>query len=217
MWHGDKTQICKSALCSLYVVGCSRLGNILRLTNRGQISLYPFERCKHLSRPNRFPIRQVNIVLEQIEIFTGKSSHHSRNQKPNENICHALYPLPNYMKKEWCVEQACNPVSSWAYRDIFCTRHNFGSGSTKKWYVFRFEVWCFNRQPGLQRAQLAYDAQMEDKEKTRNKQVHYLTFEMEKTLPFSKLTMSYISGSIGFITLMSTTFSMGIQKRPRLA
>ena len=34
------------------------------------------------------------------------------------------------------------------------------------------------------------------KKKTKNKQVHYLTFDMEKTLPFSKLTTSYISGAL---------------------
>ena len=70
-------------------------------------------------------------------------------------------------------------------------------------------------QAHLQREQLTYDEQVEDKEKTRNKQVHNLTFYMGNTLPFSKLTTSYISGSFGFITLASTTFCMGIQKRPR--
>ena len=89
-------KICQSALHSLYVVGRSQLGILLRLINRGQISLYPCEQEKNLSRPNRLPIRQVNIVLEYIEIFTGKSSHNSRNKNLNENTCHALYPLPNY-------------------------------------------------------------------------------------------------------------------------
>ena len=66
-----KRQICKSALCSLYVVGRSRLlGNVLRVINRGQIYLSPSERGEHLSKPNCLPIRQVNIVLEHIEIFT---------------------------------------------------------------------------------------------------------------------------------------------------
>ena len=90
-----KKQICKSALCLWYVIGSSRLINILRLINRGQISLSPREWDKHLSRPNRLPMRQVNIVLEHIDIFTGKSSHHSRNKNPSDNTCHALYPLPN--------------------------------------------------------------------------------------------------------------------------
>ena len=45
-------------------------------------------------------------------------------------------------------------------------------------------------QAHLQRAQLAYDAQMEDKEEAWNKQVHYLTFDLEKPLPFPKLTSS---------------------------
>ena len=94
-----KKQICKSALCSLFVVGRSRLGNVLRII-RGQISLSQCELGKHLSRPNRVPMRQVIIDLEHIEIFTGKSSYHSRNQNPNENNCLALYPSPNYANKE---------------------------------------------------------------------------------------------------------------------
>ena len=197
------------------VVGRSRLGNVLRVINRGQIPLSPCERGKRLSRPNRLPIRQVNIDLEHIEIFTGKSSHHSRNQNPNENTWHALYPSPNYANKEKCIEQPCNLVSSWAYRDIFW--HNFGSGSTKSDTCSASKCDASTGdQAHLQRAQLAYDAQREDKEKTRIKQVHNLTFDMA-TPPFSKLTASYNSGSFVFITLEFTKLCMGIQKRPRLA
>ena len=79
------------------------------------------------------------------------------------------------------MEQPCNLVSSWANRDIFCPRHNFGIGSTKSdtCSVSKFDD-STGDQAQLQRAQLAYYGQMEDKEKTRNKQVRYLTFEMEK-------------------------------------
>ena len=102
----------KTALFELVVfagvVGRSRLlGNVLRLTNKGQVALSPCERGKHLSRPNRLPIRQVTIVLEHIEIFTGKSSHHSRNQNPNENTCQLwLYNLGVHYILHWNTEKA---------------------------------------------------------------------------------------------------------------
>ena len=111
-------------------------------------------------------------------------------------------------------------VTPYITRIIVCTRHNFWSGSTKSDTCSASKCYASTGdQAHLPIAQLAYDAQMEDKEKTRNKQVHYLTFDIEKTLglPFAKLTTSYISGSFGFITLESTTFCMGIQKMPRLA
>ena len=101
---------------------------------------------------------------------------------------------------------------------MFCTRHNFESGSTKSDTCSASKCDASTGdQAHIQRAQLAYDAQMEDNEKIRNKRLHYLTFDMEKTLPFPKLATSYICGSFSFITLVSSTFCMGIQKRPRLA
>ena len=63
------------------------------------------------------------------------------------------------------MEQPCNPVSSWAYRDNYFAQ-DFGSGSTKNdtCSASKCDV-STGDQALLQIAQLAYDAQMEDKEK----------------------------------------------------
>jgi len=96
----------------------------------------------------------------------------------------------------WAVERQAVPVSETAYRSIFCTEFNLGFGSPLSDTCSKCEMAENGNMTNdiVQHKQLAESAfaqQRQDRAFAKSESgVHYITFDLEKTLPLPKLSVS---------------------------
>ena len=152
-------------------------------------------RGKRDNRPNRISQRKIDEVKEHINLFPAEPSHYSRTSNPNRLYLSATLTISEMFRQyeAWAADKGISPVSSLAYRMIFNTHFNLGFGSPRSDVCSKCEA---DRVEGkssehAQSAEAAFTEQKSDRLVARGSEaVHYITFDLQKTMPLPKLSVS---------------------------
>ena len=197
--NGVRRQICKKAFSSLHMVTPGKLRHICEQVMSGQSTAHPDMRGRHSTRVNRASEQAKETVRDHIRSFPAEPSHYSRHKNGNRLYLSAFLSVgkmyDEYVKL--CSDKGENPMSSSAYRDIFTKEFNFGFGCPKSDTCSTCDKAAnASNSDALEdhkhRADLAFRAMQADREEaqTTNSSKHFITFDLQKTLPLPKLTTS---------------------------
>ena len=203
---GQERQVCKKALQALLQVGKGKLDYMGSRLCQGNADV-PSQQGKHSNRPTKTSEVQVDQVIEHIQMFPSESSHYSRNQNPNRKYLSSLLTV-NKMYDEykiWCTSKNYIAVSVGMYRKIFTTRFNLGFGSPRTDTCSKCDSQSGD-DTHKQLAETAFKTMAEDRRRAKeNADCHYITFDLQKTLPLPKL-----STSIAFYLRQIWLYNLGV-------
>ena len=192
---GSTISVCKKAFMNLFLISQSKVDHIVQQARSGQAAARPSLRGKHDNRPNRISQQKIEEVKEHINLYPAERSHYSRHRNPNRMYLASTLTISDMFRhyQTWTAERGVVAVSSAAYRKIFNTQFNLGFGSPRSDVCSRCEA---DRVDGkssehVQLAEAAFSQQKLDRAEAReNEGVHYITFDMQKTMPLPKLAVS---------------------------
>ena len=190
---GTPVRVCKQAFMKLHAISQSKVDHIISQKKSGLTMARMSMRGKHDNRVNRLPEHQRNLVQEHIKSYPSESSHYSRFKNDSRKyLCPTLSVNKMFTQySEKCQQSDVPPVSSAMYRAIFCSDFNLGFGSPRSDTCSRCETLTDNAlEQHKKMAEAAFASQRRDREEARQGNVMYITFDMEKTLPLPKLSVS---------------------------
>ena len=187
-----KVNICKDALCKLLSVSRQTIDTVRVFVGSGNAGPPPIMQGLHHNRPNRASNEVRNFIKGHISSFPAESSHYSRHENPNRKYLNArlsiskMYSL--YVKE---CEQKQMPVQSQSlYRFIFCKNFNLGFGNPRSDTCSKCDSGN-STDEHKRNYKLGFDEMSKDREFAKQTDgVHYITFDLEKTLPLPKITTS---------------------------
>ena len=189
-----KVRVCKVAFQKLHAITASKLRHIVAQSKSGMTSARCSRRGKHNNRPNRISDEQRSMVHDHIRSFPSESSHYSRSKNPNRRYL-APTLTTNLMYKDYakrCQNNGKVPASGSAYRSIFACDFNLGFGTPRSDICSRCELITETEElrTHKQMADRAFEQQRLDRADARSGRCVYITFDLEKTLPLPKLSVS---------------------------
>jgi len=183
--------VCKKAFMNLYGITQSKVDHVVSQLRAGQATIRPSLRGKHVNRRNRLTQVTIDSIKEHVNLYPAETSHYSRFHNPNRMY---LSPIMEIYReyKVWANERGILPASVAAYRRVFCTLFNLGFGSPKSDTCCKCEA---SNSVDIARhkelAEVAFQQQRQDREQAKtDSNVMYITFDLEKTLPLPKLSVS---------------------------
>ena len=192
--QGSSVTVCKKAFMNLYGVTQSKVDHVVSQLRAGQATVRPSLRGKHSNRPNRLTQVTIDSIKEHVNLYPAEMSHYSRFHNPNRMYLSPLLSITEMYRqyKVWTNERGIPPASLAAYRRVFCTHFNLGFGSPRSDTCCKCEA---SNSADIARhkemAEVAFQQQRQDREEARTKSnVMYITFDLEKTLPLPKLSVS---------------------------
>lgn len=196
--NGLSVIVCKTAFKNLYGISASKVDHIVSQLRAGQATARVSRRGKHENRPNRLSVEAVDLVKEHIKLYPAEPRHYSRFQNPNRLYLSPLLTICEMYRhnKAWIADRGASPVSQSAYREIFSTQFNLGFGSPRSDTCSKCEATNIGSESGnvaehKQLAESAFEHQRHDKLLAKSDpSVHFITFDLEKTLPLPKLAVS---------------------------
>ncbi|CAG9826576.1 unnamed protein product [Diabrotica balteata] len=158
---------------------------------------------------NKISEERMNCVRKHIQNFPSYQSHYTRNKNPNRRYLSSdlnvtlLYRLYSV----YCQEQVIVPVSSDIYRRTFNNEYNLHFHVSQKDTCSKCDAYKLKKAAAtdaneikqievehelhLRKAELARTSMKKDTEKAQTDDSYYaFTFDLEKALPFPKLTTS---------------------------
>jgi len=187
----EERQVCKTAVQSLYKVSKGKLDYIAMKIAAGTANT-PLMQGKHGNRPKKTSDIQIQQVTDHIGLFPAESSHYSRNINPHRKYLSSVLTVKKMYEEYriWCSSKNYNPVNASMYRNIFSTHFNLGFGSPKTDTCSKCDAETVDEKH-KQLAEQAFKCMAEDRKRAKSEtDVHYVTFDMQKTLPLPKLSTS---------------------------
>lgn len=200
-------RVCKKFFLSTFAVSDGRLTRALSKFRAGHVPGVDL-RGKHVAAQKITP-EQIQSVKDHINEFPSFQSHYTRKDNPNRKY---LSPELNLSKMfqlytEWCQENDINPVKEYYYRNVFNNSFNLQfhmprKDTCKKCDEFKQKTEveqnpeakaALNRDHTLHlaKAEKARDSLKADSSLAKeNENVCTLTIDLQKALPFPKLTVS---------------------------
>lgn len=193
--QGSRLTVCKRAFMKLYGISQSKVDHIVMQARNGQAAVRSSFRGKHDNRPNRLSEESINFVVEHIKSYPAEASHYSRSDNPNRLYLSPILTISMMYRQyqTWSAERNIVAVSGSAYRKIFCTRFNLGFGSPRSDTCSKCETTGITTDLTRHKelAEAAFRQQREDRAQAQKESnVFYITFDLEKTLPLPKLSVS---------------------------
>ena len=192
--QGSSVTVCKKAFMNLYGITQAKVDHVVSQLRAGQATVRPSLRGKHSNRPNRLIQVTIDSIKEHVNLYPAEMSHYSRFSNPNRMYLSPLLSITDMYRqyKVWANERGSPPASMAAYRRVFCTHFNLGFGSPRSDTCCKCESSnSVDIARHKQMAEVAFQQQRQDREEARTKSnVMYITFDLEKTLPLPKLSVS---------------------------
>ena len=187
----NQVRCCKKAFMNLHAITQSKVDHLVGQAKAGEITVRPSMKGKHKIRPNKISEERINKVKEHIALFPAERSHYSRTQNPNR-----MYLSPTLTIEEmhaqykiWIETTNVQPVSSCMYRNIFCNEFNLGFGTPRSDTCSRCDSGIMSETHN-KNADDAFEQQRKDRALAKEEPgIHYITFDMEKTLPLPRLSV----------------------------
>ena len=211
---GSRKKVCKRAFCTLHGIGAAKLRHVCEQVASGQHAAHPSQRGKHASRPKKLPDDVRQRVIQHISSFPSEPSHYSRSCNSGRQYLSPILTI-NKMYDQYklqCDTAQVHSVSSSMYREIFNTEFNLGFGSPKSDTCNMCDQKCEASEAVAmhkERADLAFKMQAQDKalanDPGTDQQVHFITFDLQKTLPLPKL-----STSVAFYLRQVWLYNLGV-------
>ena len=190
---GCRRRVCRRALCNLHSISASKIRHLNAQVAAGHPTAPPILRGKHENRPNKVDEELIRKVKEHIESFPSELSHYSRTKNPHRRYLSALLTVNKMyqMYKTQCEEHNTKPVSAAFYRNVFNSEFNLGFGSPRSDTCATCDKADGDVSEHIQKANAAFEVQKNDRLKAENEDgVHYISFDLQKTLPLPKLSTS---------------------------
>jgi len=191
---GASVTVCKKAFMNIYGISQSKVDHVVCQLRAGHATVRPSLRGKHSNRPNRLTQVTIDSIKEHVNLYPAEMSHYSRCHNPNRMYLSPLLSICEMYRqyKVWANERGVPPASLAAYRRVFCTHFNLGFGSPRSDTCCKCEASdSVDIARHKELAEVAFQQQRQDREEARTKSnVTYITFDLQKTLPLPKLSVS---------------------------
>lgn len=127
----DQLKVCKKAFLALHGLHKhrGRVENLQKHLLSNTTTPPRDKRGRHDNRPNKITEDNLNIIRKHIESIPTYESHYSRRQGEKKRKylgCHLNISKLYELYAEMCEETNVEPVSSAAYRRVFCNEYNIG-------------------------------------------------------------------------------------------
>ena len=189
--EGNRRRVCKKAMCKLHNIGRSKLKHIGDQVAAGQHACSLDQRGRHQNRPHKLSDEAVSFVKEHILQFPAETSHYSRCKNGNRRYLSALLTVRKMYDEyvTFCHGNNTKPVSLNSYRMIFNNYFNLGFGSPRSDTCSVCDTLA-DYDEHKKKADVAFQAQKTDRQLAEAGHVHYITFDLQQTLPLPKLSTS---------------------------
>lgn len=202
---GTSAQVCKKYFLQTYNISDGRMSRALKKPKQGE----PPGSDKRGKRipVNKIPVEQMETVRQHIERFPSYQSHYTRTHNPNRKYLSEDLNIRYMYKlyKDYCDNQGIRPVQEHIYRRTFNTEYNLHFHAPHKDTCMQCDQFKMklNTTPSdqektvlqqdhelhLRKAEAARKSLDADSKKSSEDSSYYtLTFDLEKSLPFPKLT-----------------------------
>lgn len=191
--NGSKIQVCKDAILEIFKIGRKKLDLIRNQITSGLPAPQSDMRGRHDNRPFRIPEEQIESVKNHILMFPTEKSHYSRHKNPNRTYLSSDLNITKmyHLYKEYCSEKRKTPVSESKYRVIFNESFNFGFGVPRSDTCIVCDKEDGDKDAHQAMYKKSFEQQKIDRKNAVEKEnVHYMTFDLEKTLPLPKMSTS---------------------------
>ena len=189
MVDANEQRVCRHAFTSLHRISSSKLEHIGRQLADGCSAPHPCHRGKHSNRPSRLSSEQVEHVKEHINMFPADESHYSHSVNTRRKHLSPLLNITIVYKlyKSWCHERKFRAVSQQSHRTVFNSHFNLNFGHPKSDTCNICDAGDDDEH--RKRAADAFSAMKQDCIAAKQTDdVHFITFDMQKTLPLPKLS-----------------------------
>lgn len=202
--QGNSVKVCRKYFVDTFQISNGRLTRALKKLKESKPPGSD-ERGRHVPA-NKISVERMNVVREHINSFPSYQSHYSRSQNPNRKYLPSdltvIAMYHSYLK--YC-EGKSEPVSEAIYRRTFSSEFNLYfhtplKDTCSKCDSFKNKLLNINNEEEkrnlqamhelhLRKAEAARTAQANDATLSKNdSNVYAFTFDLEKALPFPKLT-----------------------------
>lgn len=204
----NSVKVCKKYFLNTFQISDGRLGRALKKLSMGQQP--GMDKRGHHIPNHKTPDDQMKIVCDHILSFPSYQSHYTRTQNPNRKFLasNLNIRLMYNLYREHCQNLNLTSVTESIYRRTFNTKFNlhFHSPSTDtcaKCDAFKIKILALEgneeekeqlkvqHEVHMRKAEAARNSLRQDTKKAKEDQSFYvMTFDLEKALPFPKLTTS---------------------------